>query len=509
MRLTRMFSLSPLVCANLAARQAAASIVNQVGRKYPLKPRPAPKSVLKAAPKLDVPALLAKHANTRPLSAAEMQQTLLETTLLTWGPSRYETLQIDRAEGIYLYDKAGKKYLDFNSGAMCANMGHTVPPAVIAAIVKQLQTVPYAYPCHQSVEVKARLGALLKDLCPGDINQFFFTSGGADANEAALRMAKMYTKRPKVMARYRSYHGGTIGTMALTGDPRRWATEPSLANVVRVLDPDPYHVSFGKSEEEITANNLTYLEEVIKYEGGHNISAFFLESVTGTNGVLKPPRGYLEGVRALCDAHGILMVCDEVMAGFGRTGKLFGFMHSDPCVVPDIVTMAKGINGAFVPLGCVGVRQHLGEYFLDNPIAIGSTYNSHPVALASAYEGLKWTLANGLIDNAAAMQSVMTEHMDALARKHPCVRSARSLGLFGMIDLQKNSAGEPFVEYAGADHPAITAAKKALKQNGLFTLFRWSSMMCNPPLIITKDQIGEAFDKIDRSLEVVDKHFEG
>ena len=282
-----------------------------------------------------------------------------------------------------------------------------------------------------------------------------------------------------------------------------------MGNVIRVFDPDPYHVSFGKTEEEIVANNLTHLREVIQYEGGHNIMAFFLESVTGTNGVLKPPAGYLEGVRAICDEHGILMVCDEVMAGFWRTGEPFGFMHSDPMIVPDIVTMAKGINGAFVPLGAVAVRDHIAEHFMDHPISIGTTYNSHPVGLASAYAALKHSLATGIGANAKAMEPVMQKHMNELADKHPAVRAARSVGLFGMVDLQKNSAGEPFVTYNGPPSPAIAAFNKELRENGLFTLFRWSSFMCNPPLIINEEQIAEAFDIIDRSFAPIDDAFEG
>ena len=488
------------------------AVLNQRDLKTPLAPLAAPTSVLPEKHVVDPAGLLAKceDMDSREWSVEEIATTLRETHLVTWGATgAVDPLQITKGEGVYFWDTKGDRYMDFNSGAMCANLGHTTPEPVIQAIEKQLREVAYAYPCHTTVPIKAKLGELMKEILPGDLNHFFYTCGGAESNEAALRMAKIFTGRSKVMARYRSYHGGSAATMALTGDPRRWAAEPAMGNVIRVFDPDPYHVSFGMDEEEITHNNLTQLREVIKYEGGHNIMAFFVESITGTNGILAPPKGYLEGVRAICDEHGILMVCDEVMNGFWRTGEPFGFMHSDTPIVPDMVTMAKGINGAVLPLGAVAVRDEIADYFMDHPISVGTTYNSHPVGLASAYAVLKHSLSLNIEAHVKAMEPVMRKHMQALADKHPAVRACRQLGLFGMIDLQKDSNGTPFVEYNGPPHPALGEFNKNLRENGLFTLFRWSSFMCNPPLIISESEIEEAFDIIDRSLAPVDAAFEG
>lgn len=258
--------------------------------------------------------------------------------------------------------------MDFNSQAMCSNLGHTVPPEVIEEINNQLKSIAYAYPCATVTPIKAKLSALLADIFPGDLNHFYYTTGGAESNETAMRMARLYTGRHKIFARYRSYHGGTLATMGLTGDPRRWYAEPTTSGVVHFLDPQPYSLSWGESEEQVCKRSLQQLREVLMYEGPHNVAAIFMESVTGTNGILIPPKGYLEGVRAICDEFGILMVCDEVMNGFGRTGTMFGFMNSSPMVIPDIVTMAKGINGAFVPLGAVACRDHVAQHFMKNPI---------------------------------------------------------------------------------------------------------------------------------------------
>jgi len=296
--------------------------------------------------------------------------------------------------------------------------------------------------------------------------------------------------------------------MALTGDPRRFYAEPGASGVVHFMDPYPYSFSWGTNEEEIAQRSLHQLREVVMYEGPKNIAAIFVESVTGTNGVLLPPKGYLEGIRTLCDEHGILMVCDEVMNGFGRTGKLFGFMHTSPVITPDIVTMAKGINGAFVPLGAVACRDHVAQYYMKNPIGIGSTYNSHPVGLASAYAVLKYMLKTKVLENVTKLEPVMRSLHKELASNHPTVKETRSVGLFGMIDLQRNKVGDPFVVYNGPAHPALAKFKNELLENGLFTLIRWSGFFTNPPLIITENELKSGFAIIDKCLAELDKEFE-
>jgi len=376
---------------------------------------------------------------------------------------------------------------------------------VVKAIQEQAAKLIYTYP-GTATEVRARLGARLAELVPGDINTFFFTLGGAEANENAIRAVKQYTGRSKILARYRSYHGATSATLQLTGDPRRWPAEPGMPGVVHVMDPWPYDYSFGSTDEEITANNLTYLEEVIRYEGPHTIAAMFIETVTGTNGVLTPPKGYLKGLRALLDKYGILLVCDEVMAGFGRTGKLLAYEHGD--IVPDIVTLAKGLTSSYAPLGCMGLRDHIADYFRKNVFSGGLTYNSHALCLGTALAAIDVMIDEGMVENAVAMGAVMRTEMDRLKAKHPSVREGRQIGLFGMIDIQKNSRGERIAPYNGG-HPAMNDLGKFFKDNGLFTFIRWGSFMCNPPLCITKDELLEGFEIIDRGLAITDAVFEG
>ena len=286
-------------------------------------------------------------AITPTLSDAEVVALCRKHTLFEWSAQgAVDPIPMARAKGVYFWTPDGKRYLDFNSQLMCVNAGHG-DTRIIAAIQEQAETMAYANP-FMATEVRGRLGAKLAELAPGDIDVFFFTNGGADANENAIKIARAYTGRHKILARYRSYHGGTHGAMALTGDPRRWSSEPGMPGVVHVLDP--YH---GMARGwDTAAEALATLEEIIQLEGPQTIAAFFLETVSGTNGVLIPPDGYLQGVRELCSRHGILMVCDEVMAGFGRTGEWFAVNHWN--VVPDIITMAKGLTSAYVAMGAVG-----------------------------------------------------------------------------------------------------------------------------------------------------------
>src|SRR6187431_455389 len=303
-------------------------------------------------------------------------------TLFEWSlQSAVDPIPVARAKGIHFWTPEGKRYIDFNSQLMCVNIGHG-DERVIRAIQEQADALAYANP-FMATEPRARLGARLAQLAPGDIDVFFFTNGGAEANENAMKIARAYTGRHKILARYRSYHGGTHGAMALTGDPRRWSTEPGVPGVIHVLDP--YHgVERGWDSTE---QSLAMIEEIIQLEGAHSIAAFFLETISGTNGVLIPPDGYLQGVRELCTKHGILMVCDEVMAGFGRTGEWFAVDHWK--VVPDIITMAKGLTAAYVQLGAVGMRREIADKFKDKVFYGGLTYNSHTLACAAALAAIQ------------------------------------------------------------------------------------------------------------------------
>ncbi|MBL4847997.1 MAG: aminotransferase class III-fold pyridoxal phosphate-dependent enzyme [Planctomycetes bacterium] len=429
----------------------------------------------------------------------------LQHSMYTWtATSKVNPLPIERAEGIYLYQPDGKRIIDFNSQLMSVNIGHN-HPKVVEAMKKQLDSLIYCFP-GTATAVRARLSKKLAELVPGDINTFFYTLGGAEANENAIKAARQFTGRHKILSRYRSYHGATNACMQMTGDPRRWANEPGTPGFIRVMDPRPYDYSFGETDEEQTKNNLKYLREIIQYEGGHTIAAMFIETVVGTNGIMPPPAGYLKGLRELLDEHGILLVCDEVMCGWGRTGKLFAFEHYD--VVPDIVCMAKGLTSSYIPLGAMGVSDKIAAHFRDNVFWGGLTYNSHALALATAEAVIDVLIGEGMVENAVKMGAVMRSEMDRLQAKHPSVREGRQIGLFGMIDVQKNSQGESIAPYNGT-HPAMGKLGAFFREQGLFTFIRWGSFMCNPPLCITEEQLLEAFEIVDRGLEITDEAFEG
>jgi len=431
-------------------------------------------------------------------------------TMMTWGmtkPMMDAALWLERGEGVYMIDADGKRYMDMNSGAMCLHLGHTPPPEVLDAVREQLDTLAYCYPGVSVTPVRARLSALLADILPGDIDAFLFPSTGAEANEAAVRIARLYTGRHKVLTRYRSYHGATATTLAMTGDLRRWPAEHGAHGHVHFMDPWPYSFRWGESADEVAHNNLAYVRELLDAEGPHTVAAIVVEPVTGTNGLIRPPPGYLRGLRELCDEHGIMLICDEVMNGFGRTGRWFGFEHSDG-VIPDIVTGAKGINGAFLPLGMVGLRAPIAEHFRTHAIGVGSTYNSHPVVLASAYGALRHMLKNDVVGHAQRMESVMVDGFNTLLERHASVKQARVIGMFGGFDVQKNRRGDFVAKVHEPLPPALVALKNELVKNGLFTMMRGHQVFVLPPLVSTEAEIRHAFDIFDRSLHVCDDMLE-
>src|SRR5579862_4952354 len=342
------------------------------------------------------------------LSGKEIVDLSRKHTLYEWSAqSKVDPIPVASAKGIYFYTPEGKRFIDFNSQLMSVNIGHG-DPRVIQAISEQAATLAYANP-FMATEVRARLGAKLAEITPGDIDTFFFTNGGADANENAIKLARFFTGRHKIIARYRSYHGATAGAISLTGDPRRWAAEPGIPGVIHVLDP--YHgIERGWESAE---TSLAMLEETIQLEGPQTIAAFILEPVTGTNGVLIPPDGYLEGVRKLCDKYGILMIADEVMSGFGRTGAWFAVNHWN--VVPDIITMAKGLTSAYVQLGAVGMKRSIAEHFTSTPFPSGLTYNSHTLGCATALAAVRVIEEDGLIERARKTGYVMADLLTDLA----------------------------------------------------------------------------------------------
>jgi taurine--2-oxoglutarate transaminase len=432
------------------------------------------------------------------LTAEETIALSKKHTISEWAvQGAVDPLAIDRAEGIYLYTVDGKRYIDFNSQLMSVNIGHS-DQRVIKAMHEQAQKLCYVMPGGMTTEPRARLGAKLAELCPGDIDVFFFTNGGAESVENAFKIARAYTGRYKIMSRYRSYHGATAAAMAATGEPRSWA-QPPLPGMIHF--PDWYH---GVDREQDSAETaLRNLEEIIMLEGPQTIAAIIVESVTGTNGILIPPDGYMQGVRALCDKHGIVMIADEVMSGFGRTGEWFAIDHWK--VVPDLMTMAKGITSSYIPLGAVGMRRKIGDYFQDKMFPGGLTYSSHALACATALATIAVYEEDGLIDRAKRTGKVMAELMADLAQRHPSVGAVRNIGLFGVVELIRDrKTRQPMAPFNGAA-PEMAALGKFFRQEGLFTIVRWNYFFTNPPLIITDEQLREAFRIIDRGLEITDK----
>ncbi|HEY3452182.1 MAG TPA: aminotransferase class III-fold pyridoxal phosphate-dependent enzyme [Myxococcales bacterium] len=439
------------------------------------------------------------------MNTQEMIDLCKRHTMYTWSAGKdVSPLPVSRAEGVYFYTPEGQRFLDFNSQLMSVLIGHG-HPKVIAAMKKQLDELIFVNP-QTATEPRARLGKLLSEIVPGNINSFFFALGGAEANENAVRAARVYSKRFKILTRYRSYHGGTNLTLQLTGDPRRWPAEPGSPGVVHVMDPRPYNFSFGKTDEEINDRYFTYLEEIIQYENPKDIAAMMVETVTGTNGLLVPPKGWFPRLRALLDKYGILLICDEVMAGMGRTGKMMAFEHFD--VVPDICTMAKGLTSSYFPLGAMGVSDPIHEYFTKNTFPGGLTYNSHPLGLATAEAVIRVMIDEKMVENAARMGELVRAEFDKLKRKHPSFGEGRCIGLFAMADVVKNSKGELLVPYNGS-HPAMSKLGQFFRKEGLFSFVHWSNFTCNPPLCITEAQLKDGFEIIDRGLAITDEAFEG
>jgi taurine--2-oxoglutarate transaminase len=434
------------------------------------------------------------------MTGADIVELCRRHTMFEWSAqAAVDPIPVARAKGVYFWTPEGKRYLDFNSQLMCVNIGHG-DERVIRAIAEQAAKLPYASP-FMATEARARLGARLAGIAPGDIDVFFFTNGGADANENAIKIARAYTGRHKILARYRSYHGGTSGAMALTGDPRRWSAEPGMPGVVHVLDP--YHgIERGWESAE---QSLATLEEIVQLEGPQTIAAFFLETVSGTNGILIPPAGYLEGVRELCTRHGILMICDEVMAGFGRTGEWFAVNHWN--VVPDIMTMAKGLTSAYVPMGAVGLRRPIAEHFRDRVFMGGLTYNSHTLACAAALATLQVYDDDDLIGNARRQGKLMTELLNDLATRHACVGAARNIGLFGIVELVKDRKTKAPLAPFGGTSDEMKKLGKIFREEGLYTFVRWHTFFTNPPLCVTETELREGFAAIDKALTQLENTF--
>jgi taurine---2-oxoglutarate transaminase len=438
------------------------------------------------------------------MTAEEIVALTKRHTIFSWSAQgSVNPIPMVRGEGIYFWDANGKRYVDMNSQLMCVNIGHG-DKRVIEAIKRQADVLVYAGPGMAS-PVRARVGKMLADLTPGDLNRFFFTLGGAEANENALRIARMVTGRQKIMVRYRSYHGATAGAISLTGDPRRWANEPGIPGVVRFFDPYKYRSHLyreGDSDAVFTRRCLDEIEEIIAYEGGQTIAAIFIETVTGTNGLIVPPDGYLQGLREICNRLGILLVCDEVMCGLGRTGRWFAVDHWN--VVPDMITMAKGLTSAYLPLGAVAVSDRIASYFDKNVFYGGLTYSAHPMSLAAAEACLQVMMDDDTMNHTQRMGRVLSDLHAQMKAKHPSVGDVRSIGLFGVLELVRNrKTKEPMAPFNGTS-PEMQKIGAYLREHGIYTFINWNNVFTNPPLCITEEQLRDAFKVIDGALEIAD-----
>lgn len=439
-----------------------------------------------------------------PMTPEEIVSLTKQHSFFSWSAQgAVNPIPMARAKGVYFWDAYGKRYFDLNSQLMCVNIGHG-DPRVIEAIKAQADELVYAGPSMAS-RVRAEIGRELAEVTPGDLKKFFFTLGGAEANENAIKMARQFTGRQKIIARYRSYHGATAAAITLTGDHRRWANEPGIPGVVRIFDPYKYRSQLyheGDTDEVFAGKCLDQIEEVLMYEGPHTVAAFFLETVTGTNGIIIPPDGYLQGLRQICDKYGILLICDEVMAGLGRTGAWFAVDHWK--VVPDLITMAKGLTSAYMPLGAVAISNKIADYFNDKVFYGGLTYSAHPMCLAAAVANLRVMKEDDIVGNSQRVGKVMAGLLDDLKAEHPSVGDVRSIGLFGVLELVKSrKTKEPMGPYVGSS-PEMTRLGAYLKDHGVYN-FTWRNMLhANPPLSVTEAELREVFEIINKALEITD-----
>ena len=421
-----------------------------------------------------------------------------------------DPMPIASASGSYFTDYDGKRYLDFSSQLVNANIGYQ-HPKLVAAIQEQAARLCTIAPTFAN-DARSEAARLIAELAPGDLNQVFFTNGGAEATENAVRMARLHTGRHKVFAAYRSYHGATAGAIAMTGDPRRWGSEPGIPGVVRYWGPYLYRSAFHASTpQEETERALGHLRDLIMVEGAQTIAAIILETVVGTNGILVPTPGYLAGVRVLCDEFGIMMIADEVMAGFGRAGEWFAIDHWG--VAPDLIAFAKGVNSGYVPLGGVLISDAIAASFQQRAYPGGLTYSGHPLACASAVAAINIFKDEGIVEHARALGTdVIGPELAKLADRHPSVGEVRGLGVFWALELVRDRATrEPLVPFnaAGADAKPMTEFAAACKQRGLWPFTHFNRTHVVPPCTTTADEVREGIAILDEALEVADGYYTG
>jgi taurine---2-oxoglutarate transaminase len=435
----------------------------------------------------------------------EIIQDNLDYTLFSWSKQKgFNPIAVERAEGVYLYDYDGKRYIDFSSGLMNVNIGHG-DQRITEAVVKQMQQVSYVTPSCVT-KVRGDLGKKLAEICPGDLNKAFFTLCGATSIENAIKLARLYTGRHKILTRYQSYHGSSNGAMTASGDPRKLPVDAQQApNFVHFDLPYLYRWEYG--EEALLKESVASLERMIAYEGPGNIAAILLEGQSGSSGCFLYPKGYLKAVRNLCDKHGILLIMDEVMSGFGRTGKWFGFEHHE--IVPDMIAMAKGLTCGYLPFGCLMVSDKIAAKYDDAVLPLGLTYSAHPVSCAAALETLHIYEDDKLIENAVVMGKYIDEHVELLKGNHPSIGDWRNTGLLGCIELVKNrTTKEPMAPFNAKPDEMMVMNKVAakIKELGMYTFVRWGFIFIAPPLCITKEQVDEGLAIISEAISIADEY---
>lgn len=438
------------------------------------------------------------HTAETKLSSQEIVKLNKEYSLFSWSiQSTTNPIPISRAKGVYFWDADDKRYIDFSSQLMNMNIGHQ-HPRVVKAIQDQAEKLAYAHP-GMATEARGLLGQKIAQVSPGNLKKTFFCLGGAEANENAIKISRSYTSRNKIMARYRSYHGATYGAIALTGDYRRLPVEPALPGVVHFLDPFCYRCPFGWTRETCHRECISHVEEVINYEGPDRIAAIIMEGVTGSNGLIVPPDDYWPRVREICTKYGILLISDEVMSGWGRTGKWFAVDNWD--VVPDIITTAKGITSGYVPLGAVIVSEPIAAYFDDKMLYCGLTYSGHPLACAAGLATIDVYKEDGLFENAVTVGKYLGERLEELKQSHLSIGDVRYIGLFTAIEIVKNRITKQPID------PLVDIGKY-LRDHGLFTFIFHNVIFVVPPLCITKSQVDEGLEIVDKAIMITDRLYE-
>jgi taurine---2-oxoglutarate transaminase len=436
----------------------------------------------------------------------EIIQDNQEHTLFSWSKQKgTNPIAVKYAEGVYLYDYDGKRYIDFSSGLMNVNIGHG-DQRITAAVVRQMQEVSYVTPSCIT-KVRGELGKKLAEICPGNLNKAFFTVCGASSIENAIKLARLYTGRHKILTRYQSYHGASIGAISASGDPRRIAVDTQQAPNFIHFDL-PYTYRYEHGEKALLKDCIGQLKRMIAYEGPNNIAAILLEGQSGSSGCFLYPDGYLKALRGICDQYGILLIMDEVMSGFGRTGKWFGFQHHD--IIPDMIAMAKGLTCGYLPLGCLMVSDVIAAKYEDAVLPLGLTYSAHPVSCAAALETLKIYEEDNLIGNAVAMGKYLDGRIEELKTLHPSIGDWRNRGLLGCIELVKNrKTKEPVAPFNAKPDEMIIMNKVAAKirELGMYTFVRWNYIFIAPPLCITKEQIDEGLKIISQAISIADENY--